>query len=1079
MSGGRNVTIGQDAFGNAIVTGDNNLTFVLVGVEKVPDDLLTALKTGRLKPADVPSAVPLPALALAIAFADDARTQWRIAARRATGDPVPREMVAPWGHDPALEPALAAFWKLSRERIEKPEDTAHLDTAAHLIGDVLARVLSKDEAAFLVAAARGDPPPPLLVIESDDDGILGLPWELIRLDGHFAVRDGRLDVARSVPAGDAPVLSPPAQPVSLLLNISAPEGSGLDYERESYFVVRALHEHLGIVVNEMGEVEDLVEGLRHADPAPLGTHFSGHGGPGTLVFEDEFGGAKSVEIPELLSEIRRRAPERLPRFFFLACCHGGDAPAPSTSGKGLPAAATALHRDGITQVVGYFGPVLDELSTRAERAFYAELANGRRTRDAVRLARSEMSRAQAVIGRGLSRDAGGASHGDPLAYAWAQMVLYQRGPDYPLGTKIEADRGAAIDTTERRTERPYPNSRTRLLKAGFVGRRKEMHAMRRDLRQGRHLHVVQGTGGLGKSAFCTEALKLYGRLGWQPLALWCADVAGAADPVAGLLRQLDFAGGQLCGEAWDGVLAAYEQTAVEDEGLRQPSGHLLFLLRSLLAAKTQRLVLYLDNLESLQTGPAEADSDNFAEWCDPQCAALWRGLRKLQQESPGQLALLASTRYRNRDFGAVVPFLRLPADALWRMLLWFPELRRLSDESRARLVERLAGHPRAVEYLDGLISDSILNWESDHEPFVAGCLKPEDEQAQIIAPALPGLDAQLSENLLFNALWDRVLDVAVRELLVRAGVLRRPGNRGLLSALAGGAADTAVGRLLRAGMLTEIREPGAENRWISTYEVHPTISRLAERRSERTDDLRREGHRRAADYLERLASSSPSWQDNLEAAYHLRQIGEADRAFDLVAPLIQWLQDRGRIQDSLLVFAETNTSSLEPNRAAWARTFEGFAAEAYGDLPEALTAYRAGLAIRERLAAADPSNAGWQRDLSVSQEKLGDVFSAQGRLDEALAAYRAGLAIAERLAAADPSNAGWQRDVFISYAKLGTVEEAKHNPKNASVHYVEAAKIIRRLASLDPSNARWQADLAWIEERLAAVSGASRPERRV
>ena len=29
--------------------------------------------------------------------------------------------------------------------------------------------------------------------------------------------------------------------------------------------------------------------------------------------------------------------------------------------------------------------------------------------------------------------------------------------------------------------------------------------------------------------------------------------------------------------------------------------------------------------------------------------------------------------------------------------------------------------------------------------------------------------------------------------------------------------------------------------------------------------------------------TSPSWQDNIEGAYHLRQVGEADRAYDLLA----------------------------------------------------------------------------------------------------------------------------------------------------------------------------------------------------
>jgi hypothetical protein len=57
---------------------------------------------------------------------------------------------------------------------------------------------------------------------------------------------------------------------------------------------------------------------------------------------------------------------------------------------------------------------------------------------------------------------------------------------------------------------------------------------------------------------------------------------------------------------------------------------------------------------------------------------------------------------------------------------------------------------------------------------------------------------------------------------------------------------------------------------------------------------------------------------------------------------------------------------------------------AQGNLPEALKSYQADLAIADRLAKADPGNAGWQRDLSVSYNKIGDVLVAQGNLPEAL-----------------------------------------------------------------------------------------------
>ena len=78
---------------------------------------------------------------------------------------------------------------------------------------------------------------------------------------------------------------------------------------------------------------------------------------------------------------------------------------------------------------------------------------------------------------------------------------------------------------------------------------------------------------------------------------------------------------------------------------------------------------------------------------------------------------------------------------------------------------------------------------------------------------------------------------------------------------------------------------------------------------------------------------------------------------------------------------------------------------AQGKLDEALKAYRDDLAIAERLAAADRTNALWQRDVSVAQNRIGDVLVAQGKLDEAFKAYRDGLAIRQRLATGDPGNA--------------------------------------------------------------------------
>ncbi len=54
---------------------------------------------------------------------------------------------------------------------------------------------------------------------------------------------------------------------------------------------------------------------------------------------------------------------------------------------------------------------------------------------------------------------------------------------------------------------------------------------------------------------------------------------------------------------------------------------------------------------------------------------------------------------------------------------------------------------------------------------------------------------------------------------------------------------------------------------------------------------------------------------------------------------------------------------------------------AQGDLQGALNAYRESLGVRERLAAADPSNAGWQRDLVVSCWRMADIAEKAGQGD--------------------------------------------------------------------------------------------------
>jgi len=65
----------------------------------------------------------------------------------------------------------------------------------------------------------------------------------------------------------------------------------------------------------------------------------------------------------------------------------------------------------------------------------------------------------------------------------------------------------------------------------------------------------------------------------------------------------------------------------------------------------------------------------------------------------------------------------------------------------------------------------------------------------------------------------------------------------------------------------------------------------------------------------------------------------------------------------------------------------------------------------QRLADADPGNAEWQRDLSISRIRIGNVALSSGDIAAARSAYEASLTISTRLAALDPSNAQWRNDL--------------------------------------------------------------------
>jgi hypothetical protein len=93
------------------------------------------------------------------------------------------------------------------------------------------------------------------------------------------------------------------------------------------------------------------------------------------------------------------------------------------------------------------------------------------------------------------------------------------------------------------------------------------------------------------------------------------------------------------------------------------------------------------------------------------------------------------------------------------------------------------------------------------------------------------------------------------------------------------------------------------------------------------------------------------------------------------------------------------------------------------------------------------------------------VLVAQGNLPEALKSFRDGLAIKDRLAKADPGNAGWQRDLIISCVKLAGIDQTV-----ARTFLARAQRIVEQMqqrGQLAPRDLWMLDDLA---KRIAALA---------
>ncbi len=380
-------------------------------------------------------------------------------------------------------------------------------------GERLFALLDGPQRSLATALQRAtqDGQPILLVVrllgEPHGHPAAGLRFELLRDGKEFVTR--RPDIRLAIQQGDrAPTA--PERPEHGLLRVLfmaySPRGVEpvLDFEGEEERILRTLAPNIEkgcvrIEVVEDGTLSELERRLK-TDSYDV-VYLSGHGelrpdGP-CLLMEDDVGDLDRVGTERLHRTLERA--QTMPRLVVLQSCETAD------GRDDVASMAAGLVARGVPAVLGWVRPVADIDATTAGCDLLDRLATGHDLTEAIAFTRRQL--AQADLER-LQKT--GASRAQ--TFAWATMHLVTRQAA-----------GFQIDTSAPAPQREGPTSgevyrflgdgRMRVLREGFIGRRRVLQRLIRILRDGRDQDssragaAVIGMKGVGKSCLAGRAIE--------------------------------------------------------------------------------------------------------------------------------------------------------------------------------------------------------------------------------------------------------------------------------------------------------------------------------------------------------------------------------------------------------------------------------------------------------------------------------------------------------------------------------------------------------------------------------------------
>ena len=785
-----------------------------------------------------------------------------------------------------------------------------------------------------------------VLFEADDSELLGLPFEAVRLPDDRLLATLPPVVTLRRPAGlAAHPRAPLAGPLKVLVAVAAPDeglsgGAVLDQEHELQSVLDAVEvaqrrENVEVRILEVGHPE--VIGAAIERDAYHVLHLSCHGLPGKLELEDEEGRAVPTTAAELLEPIRR-AGRPLP-LVVLNACHGGVEAGQTAS------FAESLLAGGVPCVVAMQTSVSDHYATELARSFYEHLARREppRASRALAAARKEVERARlAAVQRGA-----------PLAETqpeYATPTLFVAGEEPPLAD-FSLEKKSLRERPVHDLAGPVPQLRL----DDLIGRRRELRETLRTLRDDSRSHagvVLTGIGGVGKSAVAGRAMRRLAEGGYAvPAHLGRFEMQAVATAVAA-------------------ALADSARDDLRRRGAQLANPQLDDRLRLQLLARTlaeEPVVLVLDDFEQNLT-------EGGAAFRDPDVVLYLA----LLAENARRGRLLVTSRYPIPGMEATlhrVPIGPLSPAESRKLLQRLPGLRDRAPAELARVLRVIGGHPRMLEFLDGL-----LRGGEGRLPQVTQRLQAELAAAGVDPEApVVDLDERIQQAVLLGArdvLLAELLAIAraerLAEVLLQASVSSLPTSpAGLAHMLAGTPADPApvaraLARLEALSLVFRFPDGAA---WVHRWTAEG-LAGLGDRNSHRDRCNRAGGYR-----WWRVEHESHDLGDAVEAMRNHLAGGDFDAATGVAKACFDALR---RFQQSagIAALAGEVLETLPAEHANYAPIAdeEAQAHLALGLTSRARERYEQVLTLHEARAASEPDRADYQRDLSVSYNKVGDLY---------------------------------------------------------------------------------------------------------